>query len=199
MRTSSNAEVLADHAARMEQLAIERGDRAAGLLRPAAAALREGADLYLLDPTLGGDPAGRERSLDLLTELGRQLLGLIRNASNGRDDPRWPIWRRWDEAEALATRFTVVLAWARMQAYLDHASPERCRELSALWLAAEHPYIAEAAETLRSAISRALSLPHPAEAAVELDRLAAALDEHAAAQARRRAEDLDRMHAERPG
>lgn len=196
------AACLLRQAERMEQLADERGERAAELLRPAAAALRKGADLYRVDPTLEGDPAGRERPLDLLAELGRQLLPLVRNAGNGRDHPRWPTWLRWEEAEALAARFPVVLGWARMRAYLDHASPERCRELSALWLANEHQALAKAARILRSATERALSLPHPAPAAVELALMATALEEHAATQARRRDEDLehlDRMHAEPPG
>lgn len=179
------------HAAQLAALADSYGGRAEQLLRPAAAGLRDAADLYRVDPTLYRCPAGRERALDVVWEIGRQLSPLTRQAITGREGA-------WEEAEVMSARLLLWLEAARTQAYPDHASPQRSRELSARWLAASSHRIDEAASTLRSAVRQALSLPHPAEAAVELGRLAAVLEEHAAAQGRLRDEDLDRMDAELP-
>lgn len=155
-----------------ERAGAELGGRARLLLAEVAARLREAAAVYEADPTLSGDPAGRERLLDLICELGRQVVCLVRQACRP-DGPRRRAGERWEEAEALAARLPVLLAQARAQARPDHATPAGSQEISQLWLEAAHPQIRRAAEQLQAALERALSLPHPSPRAAELSRLAA--------------------------
>ncbi|MBG0833118.1 hypothetical protein HS041_36040 [Planomonospora sp. ID67723] len=57
--------------------------------------MRQGAELYAADPTLTGGPTDRTRELDLLSELARQIIALVRSAATGAAASRWPVENRW--------------------------------------------------------------------------------------------------------
>lgn len=167
-----DADSLRRHAERAEATASELGDkRATRLLVVVAEHLRGGADVYEADPTLVNDPAFRQRPLDLLAELGRQLPPLIRNAVDGRFAERWPVAQRWEEAEALTRRMPEILEEARAAA-ADITVPSDSERVSALRLAAGASHIREATETIRRMLRPALDLPHSHPAARELAALA---------------------------
>ncbi|MFF3443611.1 hypothetical protein [Streptosporangium sp. NPDC002721] len=167
------------HAASAEQAAYSAPDRGASLLGVIAKTCRAAADVYASDPTLDGCPAGRERDLDLVEELCRQIRSLIRSAVSGRGAARWPVEDRWVEAEALTGRLPVILGRARAVARTDHDTPDGSREISRLWLAAASTQIRAAGEQLQAAIRRAGRLPHPAPEVAELADLAERVIEHA--------------------
>jgi hypothetical protein len=137
-----------------------------------AAVLREAAGLYELDPTLERDPVRRDRALDLIDELGRRVIFAVRQASNGQENPRWPLARRWEEAEAIAGRLPALLGKAREAARADHAAPAGSRDISRLRLAAARHQVRQAGEQLHTALARALELPCAAPEALELATLA---------------------------
>jgi hypothetical protein len=155
-----------------ERRSGEVADRGASLFSAIAGAYRECAQIYACDPTLVDCPAGRERDLDLVAELCRQIGAMVRNARGGRLADRWPIEDRWAEAEALAEHLPVILARARAVARPDHATPEASRDISRMWLTAASGSIREVGEQLHAAVARALSLAHHAPEAEELAGLA---------------------------
>lgn len=112
-----NPDYLREQADRADAVATRLGDeRATKLLAGVATCLREGAEVYEQDPTLVRDAAHRDRPLDLLGELGRQIPHLVHSAVDGRMPERWPIADRWAEAEALTGRMPEILAEARAAA-----------------------------------------------------------------------------------
>lgn len=166
MRYDPAAE-LRERADKLDKAAPEFGERAAALFAPVAAALRDGADLYRIDPTLDGDPTGRYRDLDVMAELARQLPPLTWQAL--RPPPSHVVppegaaqWQaeRWDEAEALAARVPELLAAARAKARADHAEPDGSRAISRAWLTVALPKVADAVQDALAALAKPLSLPH---------------------------------------
>lgn len=157
--------------------------RGAAILAHVAGALRTAADIYGLDPTLDGCPAGRERDLDLVMELARQIPVVVRQAVRGGPDERWPIEDRWAEAEVLADRLPAILDRALAAARPDYAEPDVSREISRMWLIAAAPHVFALAEQIAEAVVKAGSLPHVCpevgrigELAQELMNLATALE-----------------------
>lgn len=147
-------------------------DRGAAILGVVAETYRAAAEIYAGDPTLEGCPAGRERDLDLVDEICRQIRALVRSATSARGAERWPLADRWAEAEAIAGRLPVVVARARTVARPDHATLDGSRAISRLWLTASRSAIRSAGEQLQAALTRARSLPHPAPEIDELSNLA---------------------------
>ncbi|MEU8040909.1 hypothetical protein [Streptosporangium sp. NPDC049078] len=167
------------HAASADQAAHNVPARGVPLLATIADTCRAAADVYASDPTLDGCPAGRERDLDLVEELCRQIRSLIRSAVSGRGAARWPVEDRWAEAEALTARLPVILGRARAAARTDHDTVDGCRDISRLWLTAASGGIRAAGEQLRAAIGRAGGLPYPAPEVAELAVLAEQVIGHA--------------------
>jgi hypothetical protein len=155
------------------------GRRAREILAGLAEHCRVAAAALLTDPTLATEPfsTGRFRSVDLLTELSRQLTSLVRQAE--LDDcgrARWPRERRWEEAEALFVRFVeLAKAVPTVVPRPDHATIAGSRAISTARLAARHSELTEAAMAIESAVAAALTLPHPDPRALELAELAARL------------------------
>ncbi|MDF5758591.1 hypothetical protein [Spongiactinospora sp. TRM90649] len=156
-------------------------ERGRSILRAVADAYRAVAEIYALDPTLKGCPARRERDLDLVVELCRQIPVLVRRAVEGRDADRWPIDDRWAEAEAMAGRLPEILDRARAVARPDHATPAGSQAISRTWLVAASDRVAAAGEDLHDALAKARSLPHPAQEIAELSALADQIIQRAAA------------------
>ncbi|MEU7900348.1 hypothetical protein AB0B45_46885 [Nonomuraea sp. NPDC049152] len=153
-------QVLLKRADDAEKLAAELPERASRLLAIAAGYLREAAAVYDIDPTLVGDPTGRERDLDLIADLGRQFVALVRQACRP-EHPRWPVVDRWAEADALAGCLPVLVEQARAVARPDHDTTEGSAEISQRRLAAVHGQVWAAGEQLEAAVRRAASLPYP--------------------------------------
>jgi hypothetical protein len=147
--------------------------RALDAIGTVAAALTE-------DPTV----AEREmRNLDLLHEIMRRLAPLGRQtllaaesarltaagqstAHLGRVNPLAA-----DELDSVSARCEVFASAIRAAVHPDWDSPERVRELSASRMPDEH-WLAEIADSLRSALAPALDLPHPDPEAVRLSAVA---------------------------
>jgi hypothetical protein len=148
---------LTEVSARLEHGADVYGQRAADLLRPVAAAVRDAAALYQVDPTLAGDPAHRDRDIDVLAEIARQLVPLVHYAVRDAADPKSQIRaaQRWAEAEALAARVPQFLAAATAQARPDD--------------------VARAGRDALDALEKPLSLPYPDAAVTDLAALVFAL------------------------
>ena len=151
-------------AADLDQKAADLVRRGKDVLKTAADALREAANIYDLDPTLEDCTTNRERDLDLIVEMCRQLWPMTRQAARGD--------ALWDEAEAMAARLPEILAKARKAARLDHATPEGSAAISRLWLAHECATIREAAGVIRRAIAKQASLPYVVHEVAELAALA---------------------------
>lgn len=147
-------------------------ERGLALLASIAEACRAAAEIYASDPTLDGCPAGRERTLDLIDEMCRQIRGVVRSAVSARGVDRWPIEDRWVEAEAMTARLPVLLARARAVARTDHATEEGSRAISRMWLVAASRSVRDAGEQLQAALVRARSLPYPALEIAELAEIA---------------------------
>ncbi|MFC6081035.1 hypothetical protein [Sphaerisporangium aureirubrum] len=162
----------------LDHMQRELPERGASLLATVASHLRAAADIYATDPTLINCPAGRERDLNLLAELARQIAALVRTAATGRSPERWPIENRWAEAEAAAARLPVILERARAAARPDHATPEGSHAISLLRLNAATGRIHRLADDLRAALGAALALPHPTPEAIELAELADRITTH---------------------
>ncbi|RCG27206.1 hypothetical protein DQ384_26160 [Sphaerisporangium album] len=159
---------LLKQADQLDQARTGLPERAIRLLTTAAAHLRDAAAVYDCDPTLVGCPAGRERDLDLIAELARQIHIVVRGAAATPAGARWPTEDRWALAEALAGRLPAALERAQAVAHPDHATPEGSRAISLLRLAAAQGHLREWAHALRASLDPALALPHPAAEATEL-------------------------------
>jgi hypothetical protein len=138
--------------------------RGKAVLKAGALALREAANIYDLDPTLEDCPANRERDLDLIEEMCRQLWPMCRSAARG-DSP-------WEDAEAMSGRLPDLWVKARTVVRTDHHTPEGSAAISHMWLIRASGYIREAGEHLREAIAKAGSLPYVTPEVAELAALA---------------------------
>lgn len=166
-----NGDHLREQADRADSMAAGLGnERASHLLAVVADCLRGGAGVYESDPTLVGDAAHRDRPLDLLSELGRQIPHVVRSAVDGRRPERWPIADRWKEAEELTGRMPEILTEARAAA-VDISVPSASEQVSALRLRANASYIENDTEAIRNRLRSALNLPHPHPAARRLAEL----------------------------
>lgn len=177
-----NAAKMRERANSTEAAAATLNDaRATDLLARAAGYLREGASVYESDPTLVNDRAARNRPLDLLDEIGRQLQPLVRGAVRGDRPERWPVAERWADAEVLVSRMADVLGEARAAAR-DVSVPAQSEEVSARRLASIAGHLAEEADRIRALLRPALELPHAHPAAEQIAQLAGQIDAIVAAE-----------------
>lgn len=183
-RPQNAAESIRSYAGELREDAARLGGRAAKILGPAAHLLDQAAQVYDTDPTIEGEHSQRQRPLDFIQELGRQIKPLVRQAAHGpgRVVPDVEQWceDRWCEGEAMLGRLRDLLPEAQAQA-VDTSTVEGSHRVSSIRLAKACGRIEELAREARSALAGALVLPHPVPAAVDLAQLAGQLAEAAKA------------------
>lgn len=160
------------------------------MLTGTAKPCRAAAEVFDLDPSLADESwtTGPFRSIELLTELARQLRAFLRGtvfSDHGLD--RYPRAERWVEVEAMFARIRCLAE--RIPSVVprrETATVAGMRAVSGARLAARYANVSDAAASVRAALVDALRVPYPDPRALELAELAEQLQ--------RRADELDAEH-----
>ncbi|HET6706607.1 site-specific integrase, partial [Amycolatopsis sp.] len=134
---------------------------------------------------LATEPAGspRFRAVDVVVEMTRQLIPLLRQATApegpGRGgDPRFLAERREEVAALAARALQLADGAARLVPRTDAGTEAGAREISRRRLAGQAPNLREAAELLAAAADAALAVEHPDPAAISLAAMAVQIRAH---------------------